>query len=83
MNESGAPPPSDAFTLTAGADGPILALAANVSGHLKGGVSAMMLQRAFAYWRSVDEALGDTIAGDFQVGAKRRPIAGRPWRSLR
>jgi catalase len=37
-------------------------LAHNVIGHLKGGVSATVLERAVAYWRAVDKALGDKIA---------------------
>lgn len=37
-------------------------LALNVTGHLKAGVSAAVLARAIAYWRSVDKSLGDTIA---------------------
>ncbi|MEV6526798.1 catalase [Longispora sp. NPDC051575] len=38
------------------------ALASNVVGHLKGGVSAPILAKALAYWRAVDKGLGDTIA---------------------
>ncbi|WP_412540418.1 catalase [Longispora sp. K20-0274] len=38
------------------------ALAANVVGHLKGGVSAPILAKALAYWRAIDKSLGDTIA---------------------
>jgi catalase len=37
-------------------------LAHNLIGHLKGGVSATVLERAVAYWRAVDKALGDKIA---------------------
>ncbi|QDU91743.1 Catalase [Pirellulimonas nuda] len=37
-------------------------LVANVSGHLKGGVSEPVLQRAFEYWRNVDKGIGDRIA---------------------
>ncbi len=41
-------------------------LVANVSGHLKGGVSEPVLQRAFQYWRNVDKQLGDQIAKQVQ-----------------
>jgi catalase len=34
----------------------------NVAGHLLNDVSAPILERAFAYWRSVDKATGDRIA---------------------
>ncbi|WP_053690319.1 catalase [Streptomyces sp. WM6372] len=37
-------------------------LVSNVSGHLKDGVSAPVLERAVQYWRNVDKALGDRIA---------------------
>ncbi len=37
-------------------------LVGNVVGHLKGGVSAAVLQRAFEYWRHIDRDLGDRIA---------------------
>lgn len=33
----------------------------NVAGHLKGGVSDEVLERAFAYWKNVDEAIGQRI----------------------
>jgi catalase len=36
-------------------------LVGNVSGHLKGGVSEPILQRAFEYWRNVDKDIGDRI----------------------
>jgi catalase len=42
-------------------------LAANVTGHLKSGVSAPILERAVAYWRAVDKALGDKIANGVGV----------------
>ncbi|HPF27626.1 MAG TPA: catalase, partial [Steroidobacteraceae bacterium] len=41
-------------------------LVGNVVGHLKGGVSAPVLKRALAYWRQVDEKLGDRIAEGVQ-----------------
>ncbi len=37
-------------------------LVSNVVGHLSKGVSAPVLERAFDYWRNIDEALGDRIA---------------------
>jgi len=37
-------------------------LVANVIGHLKGGVSKPVLERAFEYWRSIDRKIGDRIA---------------------
>jgi len=37
-------------------------LVANVVGHLEGGVSAPVLERAFEYWRQIDQAIGDRIA---------------------
>ena len=36
-------------------------LVANVAGHLRNGVSEAVLQRAFAYWRSIDKNIGDNI----------------------
>jgi catalase len=37
-------------------------LVSNISGHLKGGVSEPVLERAFEYWRNVDQSLGDRVA---------------------
>jgi catalase len=37
-------------------------LVLNVVGHLKKGVSEPILQRAFEYWRHIDEEIGDRIA---------------------
>jgi catalase len=37
-------------------------LVSNVVGHLKGGVSEPVLQRAFKYWRNIDKEIGDRIA---------------------
>jgi catalase len=34
----------------------------NVVGHLKQGVSASILERAFQYWRNIDKEIGDRIA---------------------
>ena len=36
-------------------------LVSNVVGHLKGGVSEPVLQRAFEYWRNIDKDIGDRI----------------------
>ncbi len=36
-------------------------LVSNVVGHLKGGVSEPVLQRAFEYWRNIDKNIGDRI----------------------
>ncbi|MET8826993.1 catalase [Streptomyces sp. NPDC004610] len=43
-------------------------LASNVTGHLRNGVSAAVLERALQYWRNVDKGLGDRIAGEFNGG---------------
>ena len=40
-------------------------LVSNVSGHLANGVSRPVLERAFAYWRSIDQGIGDRIAANF------------------
>jgi catalase len=37
-------------------------LVSNVVGHLKDGVTEPVLARAFAYWRNIDQAVGDRIA---------------------
>ena len=36
-------------------------LVSNVAGHLADGVSEPVLQRAFDYWRNIDEAIGERI----------------------
>ncbi|MGH3502597.1 MAG: catalase [Nocardioidaceae bacterium] len=36
-------------------------LVSNVAGHLSGGVTGPVLQRAFEYWRNVDQNIGDRI----------------------
>ncbi len=43
-------------------------LVSNVVGHLKEGVSEPVLQRAFEYWRNIDQETGDRIA----LGVKDR-----------
>jgi catalase len=40
-------------------------LVANVVGHLRDGVSAPVLERAFEYWRNIDKETGDRIAHSF------------------
>lgn len=37
-------------------------LVANVVGHLQDGVSQPILERAFVYWRHIDQSIGDRIA---------------------
>lgn len=37
-------------------------LVSNVVGHLSDGVSEPVLERAFEYWRKIDEETGDLIA---------------------
>jgi catalase len=41
-------------------------LVSNVVGHLKGGVSEPVLERAFEYWRNIDKEIGDRIAKGVQ-----------------
>ena len=43
-------------------------LVGNVSGHLLAGVSAPVLERAFGYWRSIDQQIGDRIAQAVSAG---------------
>jgi catalase len=40
-------------------------LANNIIGHASNGVSQPVLDRVFEYWRNVDKALGDKVAGAF------------------
>jgi len=40
-------------------------LVSNVIGHLKAGVTEPVLQRAFEYWRNIDQETGDRIAAGF------------------
>jgi catalase len=42
-------------------------LVSNAVGHLSQGVSPPVLERAVAYWRSIDKAIGDRIAGGVGV----------------
>ena len=42
-------------------------LVSNVTGHLRNGVTSPVLERAVAYWRSVDKAVGDRIATNVGV----------------
>ncbi len=41
-------------------------LVSNVVGHLSGGVSQPVLERAFEYWRNIDQEVGDRIADAFK-----------------
>jgi catalase len=43
-------------------DGAHNRLVSNVVGHLKKGVSAPVLTRAFEYWRNIDQEIGDRLA---------------------
>ncbi|WP_405660646.1 catalase [Streptomyces sp. RK9] len=43
-------------------------LVSNISGHLLDGVSRPVLDRALAYWRSVDKGLGDRVAAKVNGG---------------
>jgi len=43
-------------------------LVSNVVGHLKDGVSEPVLERAFDYWRSIDQEIGDRIAQGVKEG---------------
>lgn len=36
-------------------------LVSNVVGHLKGGVSQPVLERAFEYWSNIDKEIGDRV----------------------
>ena len=43
-------------------------LVSNIVGHLKAGVSKKVLERAFDYWRQVDQSLGDRVAAGVTEG---------------
>jgi catalase len=43
-------------------------LVSNVTGHLLGGVSEPILQRAFQYWRNIDAAIGERIEKGVRAG---------------
>jgi catalase len=45
-------------------------LVSNVAGHLSDGVSEPILQRAFQYWKNVDQEIGERIER-----AVRAPVA--------
>lgn len=47
-------------------------LVANVVGHLKKGVTAPVLERAFSYWRDIDQEIGDRIAQSFTTPPPER-----------
>jgi catalase len=44
-------------------------LASNVTGHLRNGVSEPVLQRAFEYWRNIDQDLGERIEKGVRAGS--------------
>ncbi|MFE7115881.1 catalase [Streptomyces sp. NPDC057654] len=43
-------------------------LADNIAGHIKGGVSKPVTERALQYWHNVDKALGDRVAAKVNGG---------------
>src|SRR5690606_40585920 len=43
-------------------------LVSNIVGHLKGGVSEPIQQRAFEYWRNVDKTLGERVEQGVKEG---------------
>jgi catalase len=43
-------------------------LVGNIAGHLLNGVSEPVLQRAFEYWRNVDEDLGQRVEKGVRAG---------------
>ncbi|MFE2425309.1 catalase [Streptomyces sp. NPDC059373] len=43
-------------------------LVTNVSGHLKNGVTAPVVERALQYWRNIDKVVGDRIAANVNGG---------------
>jgi catalase len=43
-------------------------LVSNVVGHLSDGVTEPVLQRAFEYWRNIDQEVGDRIAKGVKGG---------------
>jgi catalase len=43
-------------------------LVSNVSGHLLGGVSEPVQERALQYWRNIDKNIGDRIAAKVNGG---------------
>ena len=48
-------------------------LVSNVAGHLRNGVSEMVLQRVFEYWRNIDKEVGDQIEHSVRSGAPTEP----------
>jgi catalase len=43
-------------------------LVSNVVGHLGNGVSQPVLERAFEYWRNIDQSIGNRIAKGVKGG---------------
>jgi catalase len=52
------------------------ALIDQVAGSLLGGVRSPVLERAFAYWKSVDPAIGDSIERKVRAGSGGKPAEG-------
>jgi catalase len=50
-------------------------LVSNLVGHLKDRVSEPVIERAFGYWRSVDEEIGDRVAKGVRGEPRRRTSA--------
>jgi catalase len=52
------------------------ALVEQVAGSLLGGVRSPVLERAFAYWKSIDPDIGTRIEAKVRAGAAAEPAAG-------
>ena len=52
------------------------ALVDQVSGSLLGGVRSPVLERAFAYWRSIDPGVGRRIEEQVRAGTGAKPAEG-------
>src|SRR3546814_6862220 len=57
-------------------DGQRERLVAQVSGSLLGGVHGEVLERALAYWTSIDPGVGQRITDAVRAGAAPEPAAG-------
>jgi catalase len=44
-------------------------LVSNVAGHLRNGMSKEVLDRAFEYWKNIDEEVGDKIEATVRNGS--------------
>jgi catalase len=47
-----------------------------VAGALLGGVRSPVLERAFAYWKSIDPVVGRRIEGKVRSGGAPQPVEG-------